>query len=338
MASFDGCPEVFHALRELQSAGIPAQTIASFISEQSQRQESGEVTDLTRTLFVVDEGSMPGNRDLAEVTNIIAVGNGRAVYSGDRKQLKPLESGIPFSLILDRSAADVAIMKEIVRQTPELRPAVEAIIVGDLKTAIELADNVAPNVVPREQNAWLPDTSIVDLKETSLSPVDQVADDFMGRTAAAREKTLIVAELNKDRRDINTAIHDRLQERGVLGDSVTVPHLTRVSNSMADLGNPKFWADNTGNVVRMGERYLQVAEIDSRSNLVELREESGSSRWLSPLELRTSNVAVFERETVDISVGERLRLTATDRDRMLKANDLAVVTGVDRSGKITLDG
>lgn len=141
-----GLAPTHRAVSELQSAGIPAQTIASFISEQSQRQETGEVTDFTRTLFVVDEGSMPGNRDLSEVTNIIASGNGRAVYSGDRQQLKPLESGAPFSLILDRSAADVAIMKEIVRQTPELRPAVEAIIAGDVKASIELAGNVTPDV------------------------------------------------------------------------------------------------------------------------------------------------------------------------------------------------
>lgn len=331
-----GLAPTHRAVSELQSAGIPAQTIASFISEQSQRQETGEVTDFTRTLFVVDEGSMPGNRDLSEVTDIIASGNGRAVYSGDRQQLKPLESGAPFSLILDRSAADVAIMKEIVRQTPELRPAVEAIIAGDVKASIELAGNVTPDVVPRRANAWVPDTSIIDLKDKQQSPVNLIADDFIGRTAEARERTLIVAELNADRRDINGAIHERLQESGVLGDSVTIPQLVRVGNTMADLGHPTFWGNNIGNVVRIGERYLHVAATDPRSNLVELREESGSSRWLSPLELRTSNVAVFSREEVEISVGERLRLTSTDRERMLKTNDLAIVTEVDSSGKITI--
>ncbi|WON75539.1 MobF family relaxase [Serratia sp. UGAL515B_01] len=332
-----GLAPTHRAVSELQSAGIPAQTIASFISEQSQRQVTGEVTDFTRTLFVVDEGSMPGNRDLSEVTNIIATGNGRAVYSGDRKQLKPLESGAPFSLILDRSAADVAIMKEIVRQTPELRPAVEAIIAGDVNTAIELADKVAPGVVPREQDAWLPENSIVDLKDKQQSPVSLIADDFIGRTADAREKTLIVAELNADRRNINSAIHERLQERGVLGDSVTVQQLVRISNSMADLGHQGFWENNVGNVVRIGEEYLQVAGTDTRSSLVELQEDSGSSRWLSPLELRTSNVAIFTREEVEISVGDRLRLTSTDRDRMLKTNDLAVVTDVDSNGKVTIE-
>ncbi len=47
---------------------------------------------------------------------------GRAVPSGDTDQLPPIASGQPFRLTQQRSAADVAIMKEIVRQVPELRP------------------------------------------------------------------------------------------------------------------------------------------------------------------------------------------------------------------------
>ncbi|MET6908395.1 AAA family ATPase [Klebsiella pneumoniae] len=41
--------------------------------------------------------------------------------SGDNDQLQPIAPGQPFRL-MQRSAADVAIMEEIVRQVPELRP------------------------------------------------------------------------------------------------------------------------------------------------------------------------------------------------------------------------
>ncbi|WP_316247746.1 conjugative transfer relaxase/helicase TraI domain-containing protein, partial [Pantoea agglomerans] len=39
----------------------------------------------------------------------------------------------------------------------------------------------------------------------------------------------------------------------------------------------------------------------------------------------------------EISPGEKIRLTATDRDRNLRASDMGVVTGVTEDGKITLD-
>lgn len=340
-----GLAPTHRAVSELQSAGIPAQTIASFLSEQSGRQERGEVSDFNNTLFVIDESSMIGNRNMAELTDIIAAGNGRAVMSGDEAQLKPLESGVPFALALRRSAADVAVMKEIVRQTPELRPAVESIIAGQVKEAVERANNVSPDIVPRAETAWAPASSAVDMaalnkgrEDAELSPIELIAEDFTGRTVEARQKTLIVAELNADRREINNAIHDRLKEQGELGDSVTVPQLVRVSNSMADLGQTEFWKKNGGNVVRIGENYLTIAGVDSQSKLVELTGDDGNSQWLSPLSMRTQNVAVFTRQDVEISVGERLRLTATDRDRVLRTNDSAIVTDVDtRTGSFTMD-
>ena len=52
-----------------------------------------------------------------------------AVASGDTDQLQAIAPGQPFRLQQTRSAADVAIMKEIVRRrSPELREAVYSLI------------------------------------------------------------------------------------------------------------------------------------------------------------------------------------------------------------------
>jgi len=69
---------------------------------------------------------------------------------------------------------------------------------------------------------------------------------------------------------------------------------------------------------------------------VALRGDNGTEQWLSPLTLRTQNVAVFETQSIELSVGERLILTATDRDRVLRTNDPATVSAVTSEGKITL--
>ncbi|WP_336145747.1 AAA family ATPase, partial [Klebsiella pneumoniae] len=70
-------------------AGISSQTVASFLSEHAERQANGQTADYSRTLFVIDESSMIGNRDLATLTDIIEAGNGRAGISGDEAQKKP---------------------------------------------------------------------------------------------------------------------------------------------------------------------------------------------------------------------------------------------------------
>jgi hypothetical protein len=54
-----------------------------------------------------------------------------------------------------RSAADVAIMKEIVRQVPELRPAVYSLIDRDVHRALTTIEQVTPEQVPRKDGAWV---------------------------------------------------------------------------------------------------------------------------------------------------------------------------------------
>lgn len=119
-----GLGPTHRAVGEMRSAGVDAQTLASFLHDTQLQQRSGETPDFSNTLFLLDESSMVGNTDMARAYALIAAGGGRAVASGDTDQLQAIAPGQPFRLQQTRSAADVVIMKEIVRQTPELREAV----------------------------------------------------------------------------------------------------------------------------------------------------------------------------------------------------------------------
>ncbi|WP_416414399.1 MobF family relaxase [Pantoea sp. App145] len=339
-----GLAPTHRAVSELSEAGISSQTIASFLSESSQWQAAGQSRDYGNTLFIIDESSMNGNAQLASLLTIITDGGGRAVLSGDRDQLKSLESGVPFALALDRSAADRAVMQEIVRQVPALRPVVEAMIAGNVREALRVAVATVPVVVPRQEGAFVPPASTVDGKLLITAEEDGadlhalIADDYCGRTAQARSDTLIVAELNSDRMAINDAIHQRLKEDEVLGDSVTLPVLIRVNNTHADLGLNAFWQRQTGNVIRMGEHYYGIGTTDTDSGVIRMNGLDGQAdRWVRPAELRKEDVAVFQKQEREISIGEKVRLTATDRERNLRASDMAVISGITDEGKLLLD-
>ncbi|MDM3331578.1 AAA family ATPase [Citrobacter sp. Cb127] len=75
---------------------------------------------------------LSGNRDMAELYQLVAAGGGRMVSSGDTAQLQAISTGLPFRLVQQRSAIDTVVMQEIVRQTPALRPAIESIIAGQV--------------------------------------------------------------------------------------------------------------------------------------------------------------------------------------------------------------
>ncbi|WP_171005141.1 AAA family ATPase [Escherichia coli] len=113
----------------MRSAGVDAQTLASFLHTRS-CSSAAEKRRISATRCSADESSMVGNTDMARAYALIAAGGGSCVASGDTDQLQAIAPGQPFRLQQTRSAADVVIMKEIVRQTPELREAVYSLITG----------------------------------------------------------------------------------------------------------------------------------------------------------------------------------------------------------------
>ncbi|WP_236532817.1 AAA family ATPase, partial [Escherichia coli] len=134
--------------------------------------------DFSNTLFLLDESSMVGNTDMARAYALIAAGAGRAVASGDTDQLQAIAPGQPFRLQQTRSAADVAIMKEIVRQTPELREAVYSLINRDVERALSGLESVKPSQVPRQEGAWVPEHSVTEFshsQEAKLAEAQQKA-------------------------------------------------------------------------------------------------------------------------------------------------------------------
>ncbi|HFM2543549.1 TPA: AAA family ATPase, partial [Escherichia coli] len=217
-------------------------------AEKLARQRSGETPDFSNTLFLLDESSMVGNTDMARAYALIAAGGGRAVASGDTDQLQAIAPGQPFRLQQTRSAADVVIMKEIVRQTPELREAVYSLINRDVERALSGLESVKPSQVPRQEGAWAPEHSVTEFshsQEAKLAEAQQkamlkgeafpdipmtlyeaIVRDYTGRTPEAREQTLIVTHLNEDRRVLNSMIHDAREKAGELGkEQVMVPVL-----------------------------------------------------------------------------------------------------------------
>ncbi len=166
-----GLAPTHRAVGEMQSAGVDARTTASFLHDTQLLQRNGQTPDFSNTLFLLDESSMVGLADMAKAHSLIVAGGGRAVSSGDNDQLQPIAPGQPFRLMQQRSAADVAIMKEIVRQVPELRPAVYSLIERDVHRALTTIEQVTPEQVPRKEGEEA--VALVDNVYHRISKVDK---------------------------------------------------------------------------------------------------------------------------------------------------------------------
>ncbi|ECC3555226.1 conjugative transfer relaxase/helicase TraI, partial [Salmonella enterica subsp. salamae] len=354
-----GLGPTHRAVHEMREAGVEARTLASFLSETRLAIQAGETPDFRNVLFLTDESSMVGNRDMAELYQLVAAGGGRMVSSGDTAQLQAISTGLPFRLVQQRSAIDTVVMQEIVRQTPALRPAIESIIAGQVETSLRQVDDVSPQQVPRQEGAWVPDKSVMEIRapkkdqeqdtpvagEQMLTAeqlslvrtdiIEAIRDDWMGRTPEAQQQTLVVAELNADRHAINDAIHAARHEKGDTGAeerTFTVLEPLRVPDNA--LRAAETFAEYTGAVAMMNERYWTVAEVDTQDAVVTLRNDDGESVLISPQQNTAQDISLFTPRDLTISRGDRVRFTRSDTDRGYVANSLWEVAGFTDDGAI----
>lgn len=356
-----GLGPTHRAVGEMRSAGVDAQTLASFLHDTQLQQRSGETPDFSNTLFLLDESSMVGNTDMARAYALIAAGGGRAVASGDTDQLQAIAPGQPFRLQQTRSAADVAIMKEIVRQTPELREAVYSLINRDVERALSGLESVKPSQVPRQEGAWAPEHSVTEFshsQEAKLAEAQQkamlkgetfpdvpmtlyeaIVRDYTGRTPEAREQTLIVTHLNEDRRVLNSMIHDAREKAGELGkEQVMVPVLNTANIRDGELRRLSTWENNPDALALVDNVYHRIAGISRDDGLITLEDAEGNTRLISPREAVAEGVTLYTPDKIRVGTGDRMRFTKSDRERGYVANSVWTVTAVSGDSVTLSDG
>lgn len=229
---------------------------------------------------------------------------------------------------------DVAIMKEIVRQNDrQLKEAVYDIIDSRPWAAISRLDSVSPDKVPREAQDKAPYSSVMQVD----SPVDEVVSDWIGRTREARAQTLIISQLNEDRKAINQAIHESLAKRKELGDkAVMVPVLEKISHTRHQFNRTGAW--EAGMVVKRGDSYQKVTGVDHNGDLISVRNADGKMALYSPRELLTGDVELFKRDSREFREGDELRFTLTTRDAGQLGNERYRVSAVRDNGELELTG
>lgn len=340
-----GLAPTHRAVGEMVLCGIKAQTLASFLMETEREIQSGASPDFQQTLFLMDECSMVGNRDFAECLQHIANGGGRAVLCGDRDQLLSVAHGAPFTLLQERSPLDTAIMKDIVRQVPSLRPAIYALTNRCVPAALDIIRQQDPDTVPREPDQWKPAGAVIAMPQTAAQKKEEgdrvlaaVVADFTGRTAEGRASTLIVTQTNADKNAVNVAIHQRLQARGKLGTETVITVLDREKTHSDRLKSVQGMAEHAGKTALINDRYyeIHVRKDCQTGGIVELVDDTGQVQLFSAFESSLRDVAIFTSRQIAISVGECVTFSRSDRERGRTAGENWRVSAVAETGEIHL--
>lgn len=304
--SVQGLAPSASAVRELEKAGIPSQTLAAF-----QAQTRNNLNN--KTVLLVDEAGMVSAKDMHQILHTAEAGHARVVLVGDVQQLKAVEAGRPFAQLQEAGIARVE-MGEIQRQND-----------ARLKYAVELAatGNVERSLVVLNKH--------IHEIDNNRDRYARIAHDYAALTPAERAQTLVVAGTNFARTEINNNVRSEL---GLTGKGIEVATLTR--NDLTQAQARTSLSYQPGDVVEARKPYeslgIQRGElahvVDAGAGKVTLERANGERvQWRPALQ---PNMTAYHVSTRELSVGDQVRLTTNDYTRGMINGDRATVISIDR--------
>lgn len=115
----------------------------------------------------------------------------------------------------------------------------------------------------------------------------------------------------------------------MLGKSARIPVLQRINHQEADLKDSQFWQNQLGHVAKINQHYFEITGVSKEDIVSLINRENNQEKYLSPLEVNPAVVALFEDKTIEVSEGEKIRLTTTDKDRNIANNDRGMIKRIE---------
>jgi conjugative relaxase-like TrwC/TraI family protein len=318
---------------DLVDAGLPAQTIASFLARHQHLLEPAApqasidqaCADLAQTFIVVDESSMNANDaqlKLNRLANLLVVP--RMVMMGDHRQLGAIDAGKPFE-IMQRTGIEMAVMPENLRARSEVVKAVASAFqagrVAEAFKALSPHMTIAPDRMD-----------------------DVAVEQWMVLDTETRERTGLYASGRAHKGEINRLVQEKRLEAGEIGAAaLSLTVLDRVGLTSEEMRYAHHY--QPGMIVEFPQRIVaqkipagraSVMAHDRETGRVTVKLASGTLRTFAPGRVQPDRKSVatrlYVRRELALHAGDRLRWGDNDRDRGLFNATIARLLGWDHKG------
>jgi conjugative relaxase-like TrwC/TraI family protein len=314
----EGFAPTSRAAHQLREAGITANTLQGFLVRARNTNDPSQ-----KHLYMVDESSLASTEQMRDFLRRIAPDD-KVLLIGDVRQHQGVDAGKPFEQ-LQESGMRSALLDRIVRQKdPELLKAVEHLSKNETETGIQML----------QQQGRV--TEIPDGEQR----ISAIAKSYVARP----ENTIIVSPDNASRRALNQEVRRELQAVGLLEkEDRSIPVLTPRSDMT---GADRAWAARyeTGDILHYvrGSKesgihagsYAQVVRTDPKENLITVQRPDGKRVTYDPSRLR--GISAYREIEREFAIGDRVQLTAPNRDLQVANRDLGTLKRFDEDGRITL--
>ena len=315
----EGFAPTSRATHKLGEAGIESSTLQRHLARGDHEERPSD----QKHLYVLDESSLASTKQMHTFLERLG-SEDRVLLVGDVRQHEAVDAGRPYHQLLD-AGLRTAHLDEIVRQRdPELKAVVEQLSRGEVHCAIERLDHQGRvhEIRPRDER------------------LAAIANEYVKDPHA----TLVVSPDNQSRQDLNDVIHRAMQREGHVDRA---GHCMPVLVSRRDItGADRQWAERyeTGDVVRYSRGskalgieagdYARVERVDAKANQVTVK--TGDDRALSYDPRRLQGVTLYRETERAFAAGDRVQMTAPDRERGVPNRELGTIERIDANGRMEI--
>jgi conjugative relaxase-like TrwC/TraI family protein len=309
------------AAEELQTgSGIESQTIHSFLA-------SDDFIPEKRELWIVDEASMIGSRQMHNLMEKAGEANAQIVLVGDIKQLQSLHAGPIFERLQSIGTMNTVFMDSVVRQDTGM-----ILDVAQLAQKIEHIDSVFDKLHEHAKIYELPERA---------ERLNSLVKDFTSLDSLS--DSLVITSSNRDRNELNSLIREELKEQGRLsGEEYTFT--VRESKNLlpeekhfaqAYSAGEHIYAQKSGVIGRAGTEAI-IDEVDYDHHRITVETDRGKIYEID-LKEDGDKVSVYSEKEASFAAGDQIIFTKNDSHLQVKNGLRGEIENLTTNGDFTVE-
>ncbi|MBG1263166.1 MobF family relaxase [Nostoc commune] len=286
---------------------IQGETVASLLVSEPAPLESNQI-------WIVDEAGLLSAKDAHALLERATLEGARLLLVGDTKQLSAVEAGNPFKSLQQAGIKTAHLTQSNRQRNPELKIAVDLIADGRVEAGFKQL------------------SAIGSIQEVSPDTTREIiAADYIGLAQEQRARTLVLAGTNVEKLALTQAIRGKLKQEGSLGATANITQLQALNLTKVQLRyTHNFELGNvvmpTRNYKRRGLEKAKVYEVVGKNtDRLILKADDGKQLEVDP----NFDKAVYQRDEIEIAVGDRLQWKKNDRQLQRRNGQEFVVTAIE---------
>ena len=277
------------AVHALKDAGIiEGRTLQSWLTD---RKAGESLTE--KTVVVIDEAGLTNAKDLESAMKRIEKAGARAVLVGDVKQYESVAAGPAFRQLQD-AGMETVYVKEMQRQNKAAANIREAarLSVDDPAKALEKLE--------------IREIRSAEARYKALS------EEYL--KSSDKKETLVLTGTHEARRAVNENVREAL---GLKGQGQEFRRFE--AGDFTEAQKKRIDSYEVGHDIRFGKDYRsmgvlsgevgKVADVDMENGTVHLKMQDGRTVTMTPRELSGKGHEIGQLETIELSPGDRIRIT-----------------------------